>query len=40
MAVIGLILILYPGATTDTMMLVIGIVMVLLSAFSLYSYLK
>lgn len=40
MAVIGLILILYPGATTDTMMLVIGIVMVLLSAFSLYSYLR
>lgn len=40
MAVIGLLLILYPGATTDTMMLAIGIVMVVLSVFSLYTYMR
>lgn len=40
MVVIGLVLIIYRGAATDTMMLVIGIVMVLLSSLSLYTYLR
>lgn len=40
MVVIGLVLIIYRGVATDTMMLVIGIVMVLLSSLSLYTYLR
>lgn len=40
MVVIGVVLIAYPGATTDLMMTVIGVIMVVVGAVSLYSYVR
>ncbi len=40
MIIVGVVLIAYPGATTETMMIVIGVVLVVVSLLSLYSYMR
>lgn len=40
MIIIGVVLIAYPGATTDLIMQVIGVLMVVVGAVSLYSYVR
>ena len=40
MMAVGVVLAVYPGATTDTMMTVIGAVLVVVSIFCLYSYMR
>ena len=40
MIIVGVVLMAYPGATTETMMIVIGVVLVVVSLLSLYSYMR
>ena len=38
--IVGVVLLAYPGATTETMMVAVGVVMVVVSLLSLYSYMR
>lgn len=40
MIIVGVVLLAYPGATTETMMIIIGVVLIVVSLLSLYSYMR
>lgn len=40
MIIVGVVLLVYPGATTETMMIIIGVVLIVVSLLSLYSYMR